>query len=248
MPTQEPAGGLPESSQDWAGLIGALQQDQELAVQALDGIEAERRPLALASMTGDRKAAQQVADLNRREAELRAIVATRRAALEDAEARRQASAEREREAMHAARREEARVLKGELLAVDAEVDGDFRRLAVHLTKRLGIARQLTAYGVTHRQLVNKTRLLAAAGHAGLNSDLLDIGRAQRGLHAPLAEIDAKMLATLLDNVPAAMPEPPPVVRAVADEPALHFDPGALSAEEAAEDALARKLLREGPEA
>lgn len=233
---QRAAAGVPEgerSPEDWEAVIAGLNRDMAAAQDELAEVEAARRPLALPATTGSPEAMAEVAELNRRQFEVgRRIDLLRVAAGEAGERLTAALADRAR-AAEATRRAESVVVAEALVAQDERVDRAFAELAKALSARAGLARRLSGYGgVSPRQLQNRTRLLAAAMHAGLGEQL-EVGRVPRHLAAPLADVDRVLLTGLLgDPGPearraasppvqvGAWPAPRPVPPAAAHDPSI----------------------------
>lgn len=227
--------GVPEgerSPEDWEAVIAGLNRDIAAAQDELAEVEAARRPLALPSVSGDRDALEQVAELNRRQFEVaRRIDILRVAAGEAGERLTEALAQRAR-AAEATRRAEAVVTAEALVAQSARVDAAFAELTAALSARAGLARRLSGFGgVSLRHLQNRVRLLAAAQNAGLDGQL-EVGRVPRHLAAPLVAVDKTLLAGLLgDPGPEARRAATPpvqmgeiVMRPVAPAPAAPHDP------------------------
>jgi hypothetical protein len=117
--------------------------------------------------------------------------------------------EREQAAAAEARRAEGAALALELLAVSERADAAMREAASALAERAALARRLAGYGGNLNGLVNRARLAAAAGAAGLDQ-VLEVRRSPRSLHGLLADMDRKILAGVLGE--AAPPEQPADLR------------------------------------
>jgi hypothetical protein len=247
MAREQPAGGLPTDAATWDGLIAALREDQNRAARALDAIAERRRPVALDAVTGSPSAQKQVAALNGEDAALRASIETLRDAIADAQARRDAAAASEREAIEAARRERLREAALVQVALAGEVDRAARALAEAFAAfNAGVA-PLGKLGLganEQRKLSSPARRMAALHAADLHT-VLPLERMRPTFWQPLEALARRMLATATGEAPPAPAMPGSFVQRPAPPQAAGPEPEISDAEEAAEDALARKLLRGG---
>lgn len=186
-----------KSPEQWEAVLAALRRDAAAGQAELEAIEAERRGLALAATSGDTAAMAQVAELNVRQATVARRTDLLTAATDGASGKlAEALAARQRAAA-ATRKGQAATVAEALLAQSVRADAAFAELTAALGARAALARRLAGTGgpsVNH--LMNRTRLLSAATHAGLDGQL-EIGRAPRHLSASLRDIDATLLRDLL---------------------------------------------------
>lgn len=220
MRLPKPPADLPDakSPEDWEAVLAGLRRDAAAGQAELAEIEAERRGLALASVSGDRDAMERIAGLNQRQDATARRVDVLGAAQDAANAGLAAALARREQAVAGTRRAEACTTARALLAQSARVDAALAELTAALASRAALARRLAGTGgpsVNH--LMNRTRLLSAATHAGLDGQL-EIGRAPRHLSAPLRQIDRTLLRDLLppgeaeDGEAESAPPPPGVAQ------------------------------------
>jgi hypothetical protein len=198
------------SSGDWAQVIAGLEADRDKAEAALAGIAAERQPLALPSLSGDKAAARAVAELGKQDAELRSHLATLDAALVDAGQRRAQAAAAEAAVAAAARLGRLRAIGRELVRAAAEVDGAAAALAGALDRHRQLAAQLAGAGMDPgalRKLRSGTMIAGSLHTAGLGGHV-SLPPVSPSFREPLAAWNGRMLGSFLGTEDPPAPAQP----------------------------------------
>jgi hypothetical protein len=190
------------SSHDWRQIIAGLEADHAKVEAALVVIEAERDPLPLSALTGDKAAAAALAEVDTRRAELRRQRGALTDAIRAAHARQEAAQAAEEATAAAARRAEAERIAEELVDASRAVDAALVQLREALARREELVEALRLT----RQLPGKlplwlrargSRMLGSLHKAGLH-DFVPLDRVAASLHVPVTDWTAHLLNGLRD--------------------------------------------------
>jgi hypothetical protein len=190
------------SSQDWRQIIAGLEADHAKAEAALAEVEAERAPLPLPALTGDKAAAAALAKIDTRRTELLRQRDTLADAIRAGHARREAAEAAEEATAAATRRAEAEAIAEALVAASGAVDAALAQLREALARREDLVEALRLT----RQLPGKlplwlrargSRLLGSLHKAGLH-DFVPLDRVGPSLHVPVTDWTAHLLNGLRD--------------------------------------------------